>query len=76
MTNGRLQHIKELVRLAACDPHLDQTKLNDILPLTIDGVLGQNRPKFRILFAKKDSSLKEKGTLSPVVRVVTNISYV
>ena len=22
-----------------CDPHLDQTKLNDLLPLTIDGVL-------------------------------------
>lgn len=39
MTNGRLQHIKELVRLGACDPHLDQTKLNDLLPLTIHGVL-------------------------------------
>ena len=39
MTNGRLQHIKELVRLAAYDPHLDQTKLNDLLPLTINGVL-------------------------------------
>ena len=39
LTNGRLQHIKELVRLAACDLHLDQTKLNDLLPLTIDGVL-------------------------------------
>ena len=22
-----------------CDPHLDQTKYNDLLPLTIDGVL-------------------------------------
>ena len=22
-----------------CDPHLDQTKFNDLLPLTIDGVL-------------------------------------
>ena len=40
LTNGIFQHIKELVRLAACDPHLDQTKLNDLLPLTIDGVLG------------------------------------
>ena len=39
MTNGRLQHKEELVRLAACDPHLDQAKLNDFLPLTIDGVL-------------------------------------
>ena len=39
LTNGRLQHIKELLMLAACDPHLDQTKLNDLLPLTIDGVL-------------------------------------
>ena len=39
LTNGRLQHIKELVRLGACDPHLDQTKLNDLVPLTIDGVL-------------------------------------
>ena len=39
MTNGRLQHIKELVRLGACDPHLDKTKLNDLLPLTIDVVL-------------------------------------
>ena len=38
LTNGRLQHIKELSTLAACDPHLDQTKLNDLLPLTIDGV--------------------------------------
>ena len=39
LTDGRLQHIKELVRLGACDPHLDQTKFNDLLPLTIDGVL-------------------------------------
>ena len=25
-----------------CDPHLNQTKLNDLLPLTIDDVLGFN----------------------------------
>ena len=39
LTNGRLQHREELVRPAACGPHLDQAKLNDLLPLTIDGVL-------------------------------------
>ena len=31
--------MKELVRLAACDPHLNQTKLNGLLPLPIPGVL-------------------------------------
>ena len=31
------------MRLAACDPHLNQTKLNDLLPLTIDGVLGRTK---------------------------------
>ena len=35
LTNGRLQHIKELVRLAACEPHVDPT-LALALPLTID----------------------------------------
>ena len=25
-----------------CDPHLDLTKLNDLLPVTIDGVLYMN----------------------------------
>ena len=47
LTNGRLQHIKELVRLGACDPHLDQTKPNDLLPLTIDGVLNLVRDSCR-----------------------------
>ena len=31
--------MKELVRLAACEPHLNQTKLNGLLPLTIPCVL-------------------------------------
>ena len=29
-----------------CDPHLDQTKFNDLLPLTIDGVLITNYGNF------------------------------
>ena len=32
-----------------CDPHLDQTKFNDLLPLTIDGVLGYGPLKKQIL---------------------------
>ena len=52
MTDGRLQHIKELVRLGACDPHLDQTKFNDLLPLTIDGVLKVIIPKKLSILAK------------------------
>ena len=42
-TNERLQDIEDVSeskrRLLHCDPHLDQTKLNNLLPLTIDGVL-------------------------------------
>ena len=35
-TNGRLQQIEKIHH---CDPHLNQTKFNDLLPLTIDGVI-------------------------------------
>ena len=35
-TNGRLQQIENPHH---CDPHLNQTKFNDLLPLTIDGVI-------------------------------------
>ena len=30
---------KRTCEATACDPHLNQTKLNDLLPLTNDGVL-------------------------------------
>ena len=29
----------DIEELHHCDPHLDQTEFNDLLPLTIDGVL-------------------------------------
>ena len=35
----RLQPIENLSKTYSGDPHLDQTKLNDLLALTIDGVL-------------------------------------
>ena len=36
---GDCNTLKSFQRPHHCDPHLDQTKLNDLLPLTIDGVL-------------------------------------
>ena len=36
---GDCNTLKSLGRAHHCDPHLDQTKLNDLLPVTIDGVL-------------------------------------
>ena len=42
-----------------CDPHLDQTKFNDLLPLTIDGVLsGTNHAMV---------SMVEKQPLVPIL---------
>ena len=38
-TNRRLQHIEKLSKTYSGDPHLDQTKLNGLLLLTIHGVL-------------------------------------
>ena len=38
--------------------------------------LGRRRPSFCVLFAKKYSGLRKKSTSSPVVAVVTNMSYV
>ena len=55
-TNERLQHIEELSkskrRLLHCDPHLDQTKLNDLLPLTIDGVLVKGNNPLNLVWSK------------------------
>ena len=36
---GDYNTLKSFRRPHHCDPHLDQTKLYDLLPLTIDGVL-------------------------------------
>ena len=45
-----------------CDPHLNQTKFNDLLPLTFDGVLGVNHsnllPGFRTFPVKKGAWLQ------------------
>ena len=38
-TNRRLQHIEKLSKTYSGNPHLDQTKLNELLLLTIVGVL-------------------------------------
>ena len=38
-TNRRLQHIEKVSKTYSGDPHLDQTKLNDLILLTIHGVL-------------------------------------
>ena len=37
----RLQHIEKLSKTYSGDPHLDQTKLNGLMLLTIHGVLGR-----------------------------------
>ena len=37
---GDCNTLKSFPNPRDCDPNLDQTKLNDLLPLTIDGVLG------------------------------------
>ena len=36
---GDYNTLKSFPNPRHCDPHLDQTKLNDLLPLTINGVL-------------------------------------
>ena len=42
-TNRRLQHIEKLSKTYSGDPHLDQTKLNGLLLLTIHGVLKERQ---------------------------------
>ena len=42
----RLQPIENLSKTYSGDPHLDQTKLNGLLPFTIHGVLVQSVWKY------------------------------
>ena len=46
-----------------CDPHLDQTKYNDLLPLTIDGVLTD--------FLVIDNLLLVKSSLYSLISLLT-----
>ena len=50
---GDCNTLKSFSNPRHCDPHLDQTKLNDLLPLTIDDVLVDcvlNSPEFVLIF--------------------------
>ena len=57
-----MQHIEKLSKTYSGDPHLDQTKLNDLLPLRFDGVLAGH-------LDDAVHALKEAGHVEDVLRL-------